>query len=95
MWETLGYPIDECARHMDDSEFMRLFRIALFSRIVPTMKDIGLWGPRIRKCYEQMGVMEFEGTDVEALANNDQQVAIDFDRRRAEVERVVRVGAAG
>src|SRR5262245_35563606 len=95
VWETLGYPVDECARHMDESEFMRMFRIALFSRIVPTMKEIGLWGPRIRKCYEQMGVMEFEGTDVEALANNDQQVAIDFDRRRGEVERVARAGAAG
>lgn len=95
VWETLGYPVDECARHMDQSEFMRNFRIALFSRIVPTMKEIGLWGPRIRKCYEQMGVMEFASTDVEALAHHDQQVAIDFDRRRGEVERVARASAAG
>jgi hypothetical protein len=82
VWETLGYPVDECARHMDESDFMRIFRTALFSRIVPTMKEIGLWGPRIRKTYEQMGVMGFADTDVEALATQDQQVAIEFDQRR-------------
>ncbi|HWP64706.1 MAG TPA: ferritin-like domain-containing protein [Candidatus Limnocylindria bacterium] len=95
VWETLGYPVDECARHMEASEFMRNFRIALFSRIVPTMKEIGLWGPRIRKTYEQMGVMEFAATDVEALAEHDQQVAIEFDRRRADVERVASAASAG
>ena len=95
VWEILGYPVDVCARHMDESEFMLNFRSALFSRIVPTMKEIGLWGPRIRKTYEQMGVMGFAETDVEALATNDQQVAIEFDRRRAEVDAVARAGAAG
>jgi hypothetical protein len=93
VWETLGYPVAECARHMDESEFMLNFRSALFSRIVPTMKEIGLWGPRIRKTYEQMGVMRFAETDVEALANNDQQVAIEFDRRRTEVDAVARAAA--
>jgi hypothetical protein len=95
VWDTLGYPVDECARHMDESEFMRNFRVALFSRIVPTMKEIGLWGPRIRKTYEQMGVMAFADTDVEALATHDQQVALDFDRRRADVEQVARAATAG
>jgi hypothetical protein len=80
---------------MDESEFMRTFRIALFSRIVPTMKEIGLWGPRIRKTYEQMGVLAFADTDVEALADQDQRVAIEFDRRRGEIEDVARAGAAG
>ena len=95
VWETLGYPVDECARHMDESEFMQEFRVALFSRIVPTMKEIGLWGPRIRKTYEQMGVMTFADTDVEALATQDQQVAMEFDRRRTDVAEVARAGAAG
>jgi hypothetical protein len=95
VWETLGYPVDECARHMDESAFMRQFRTALFSRIVPTMQEIGLWGPRIRRTYEQMGVMGYADTDVEALSSHDQQVAIDFDRRRAEVAAVARAGAAG
>jgi hypothetical protein len=95
VWETLGFPVDECAAHMDRSEFMRNFRIHLFSRIVPTMKEIGLWGPRIQKAYEQMGVLGYADTDVEALSNHDQQVALEFDRRRGDVDAVARAGAAG
>ena len=93
VWEALGYPVDECAEHMERSEFMAEFRTNLFSRIVPTMKAIGLWGPRIRKTYEQMGVMGYAETDVEALSANDEAVGAEFDRRRAEIEKVAATAA--
>src|SRR5512143_99473 len=44
VWATLGLPVDECAAHMLESGFMQRYRSALFSRIVPVIKDIGLWG---------------------------------------------------
>jgi hypothetical protein len=28
-------------------QLMAIFRTSLFTRIVPTMKEIGLWGPRV------------------------------------------------
>src|SRR5215471_9439208 len=59
VWETLGLPVDRCARYMLDSGFMQNYRTALFSRIVPTIKDIGLWGPRIRRAYEDMGILGY------------------------------------
>jgi hypothetical protein len=90
VWEALGFPVDECARYMNESEFMQMYRSALFTRIVPTMKAIGLWGPRIRKTYEQMGVMDFANTDVEALARQDEAVGAEFDARRAEIDQVAR-----
>jgi hypothetical protein len=95
VWETLGYPVDECARHVDQSEFMRIYRSKLFTRIVPTMKEIGLWGPRIRKAYADMGVMGYAETDLEALSEEDQRVAIEFDRRHGEIDEVARLGATG
>jgi hypothetical protein len=55
------------------------------------MKAIGLWGPRIRKTYEQMDVMGYAATDVEALSAHDEAVGMDFDARREEIERVARV----
>ena len=94
VWENLGFPVDECARHTDQSEFMQFYRTALFTRIVPTMKAIGLWGPRIRKTYEQMGVLGFADTDVEALSAHDEAVGHDFDARRAEIEQVARAAEA-
>src|SRR5436190_22855345 len=43
VWERLGLPVDECIEILDHSETMQLFRSRLFTRIVPTVKDIGLW----------------------------------------------------
>ena len=38
------------------SELQRTFRGFLFMRIVPILKDIGLWGPRIQRAFTDMGV---------------------------------------
>ena len=87
VWDRLGLPADECAEMVMNSEGMAQFRTRLFSRIVPTVKDIGLWGTRVRKAYEEMGVMGFADTDAQAVLENDGRVAERFDaeRRVAEV----------
>ena len=61
---------------------MRQFRTRLFSRIVPTIKDIGLWGEKVRKAYTDMGVMEFAKIDAAALLADDNRVAEEFDARQ-------------
>ncbi len=86
VWETLGLPVDECAAYMLESGFMRSYRSALFSRIVPVMKDIGLWGPRIRKAYADMGILGYADVDVAAMSARDEEIAAELDARRAEVE---------
>jgi len=82
VWERLGLPVDECVKLVHTSERMKLFRTRLFTRIVPTVKDIGLWGPRIRKAYADMGVMGYADVDAEGLLARDEQVAAEFDARR-------------
>jgi hypothetical protein len=85
VWENLGLPVAECLTAVQHSEQMKQFRRRLFTRIVPTVKDIGLWGPRVRRAYEDMGVMAFADVDAEALLANDGRVADEHDaRRRAE-----------
>ena len=68
---------------------MQQFRSALFARIVPIVKDIGLWGPIITKGYEEMGIIGYAQTDVQALQEADETIAKDFDARRKYVESVV------
>ena len=94
VWETLGLPVDECAAHMLESNFMRTYRSALFSRIVPTMKDIGLWGPKIRKAYEDMGILGYANVDVQAMSDTDERVAEEFDARHAEIAKMARLAEA-
>ncbi len=82
VWENLGLPVKECLEAVERSPFMQAFRTRIFSRIVPTVKDIGLWGPRVRKGFEAMGVLEFAATDSAAMLENDQRVADELDAKR-------------
>jgi hypothetical protein len=81
--ETLGLPVKECGEYVLQSPLMRSYRSALFSRIVPTIKEIGLWGPRIRKAYADMGILGYADVDGEALAREDETIAQRFDAERA------------
>src|SRR5438132_4753587 len=81
VWERLGLPVEECLRVVDGSEAMKLFRSRIFSRIVPTVKDIGLWGPQVQEAFGAMGAIEFAKIDAAALLENDARVAEDFDAR--------------
>lgn len=94
VWETLGLPVAECMAATDRSDFMRHYRSALFTRIVPTIKDIGLWGPRIRKAYEDMGILGYADVSVEELGDRDEEIALQFDERRQEVDRVAKLARA-
>ena len=82
VWENLGLPVKECVAAVDQSDTMKQFRRRLFTRIVPTVKDIGLWGTRVRRAYEDMGVMEFADTDAAAILENDNRVAEEFDAKQ-------------
>jgi hypothetical protein len=81
VWERLGLP----AKVLDDihynSKQMNSFRGRLFSRVVPTVKDIGLWGPRVQKAFAEMGVMEYAKINVAEVLANDGKVADEFDRK--------------
>ena len=95
VWEQLGLDTKECIKYVENSDSMKEFRKMLFSRIVPTIKDIGLWGPKVRKAFEDMGIIAFQDVDVEQLGAYDEQVGDAFDLERKSVIRdVVAIGAA-
>ena len=79
VWRTLDYDGEECCRYVEESELMRFYRRALFMRIVPTLKDIGLWGKRMQKTFEDMGVLEFAALDPEAGMRADESEALRLE----------------
>jgi hypothetical protein len=81
VYERLGLPVKECIEWEENSPGMKEFRAALFTRIVPTIKDIGLWGPRIQKAYADMEVLPFADVNLDELAANDEAVADQFDQK--------------
>lgn len=83
VWETLGYDVDACVTFVNNSPLMAAYRKRLFSRIVPTLKDIGLWGRRVQNAFVEMGVIEFAEVDVAELSAADEDVAAEYDRLQA------------
>jgi hypothetical protein len=64
----------------------------LFSRIVPTIKDIGLWGPKVQEAYADMGVLDFAAIDPGELSGTDETIADEFDARKAQVDDTIAAG---
>jgi hypothetical protein len=81
VWETLGLP-PEVAAYVDTSEIQRTFRGFLFMRIVPILKDIGLFGDKIQKAFADMGVLGFADADIDAAMAEDEAAAEELDKLR-------------
>lgn len=86
LWERLGYDTEACIRHVYESESQRVFRSLLFTRIVPTLKDVGLWGPTMRKTFADMGVIGYEATDLDQVMAEDESVAEQIDAANGRFE---------
>jgi hypothetical protein len=103
VWSLCGLDEKECDGYVDQSEFMKLFRNQLFTRIVPIVKDIGLWGPKVQRAYADMGVLEMGDADLDLLMKNDEdlaeqidrdkQEAVEVERRINEIEQTIAIGA--
>jgi hypothetical protein len=86
VWETMGFDVEECKEYVDKSPYMQMFRSLLFSRIVPIVKDIGLWGDKVQKAYADMGVLDMAGVDLAGLMKADEDIAEALDREKQEIE---------
>ena len=84
LWENFGMDVAECVAYVDNHQMMGEFRKALFSRVVPNVRKIGLWGPKVRNAFVDMGVMQFSELDPDESFARDEQIAEEFDRLVAQ-----------
>ena len=97
LYEHLDLPVDEIVDAQRDSDVQKHFRTGLFQRIVPIVRDIGLWSDKIQAAYAEMGVLGFADTDYAALEATDNKRAEEFDEvnertRQQYVEEVAALG---
>ncbi len=98
MWDALDYGSAQCLAIARRSPAQREFRRRLFMRVVPALRDIGLFGRRIQEGLAKMGVLGFTRIDDEETRQQDQLVGEELDRerlslRRREIERTALAGA--
>ncbi len=103
VWENFGIPVKELKPILDESPYMRMFRSLLFARIVPCVRDIGLWSERLQRAYHDLGVLDMAKQDLEVLMGQDEDIAEKLDRerfaaeeagRKAEVDTIISRAAA-
>jgi P-aminobenzoate N-oxygenase AurF len=98
LWEHLDYGAEECMEITRGSASLRVFRYRLFSRIVPALKGIHLFGPRMRQGLDQLGLMRFAKMDHSELSADDEARAREIEqdellRRSRQVERAIAAGS--
>jgi P-aminobenzoate N-oxygenase AurF len=92
VWERMGFNVAECVEYTDHSPVQQAFRALLFSRIVPCVKDIGLWGPKVQHAYVDLGVIEAADSDLDALMRADEELAEKIDNEKYAAELAARQG---
>src|SRR3984885_2723694 len=83
VWERLGFDVEECVEFTVRSPVQQAFRQFLFSRIVPCVRDIGLWGPKVQHAYVDLGVIDAANSDLDALMRDDEEIAERMEREHA------------
>jgi hypothetical protein len=99
VWDELGYDVQQVLDLTERTPAVKLFRNRLFTRIVPCIKDIGLWGERVQKAYADMGVLDYAAENLDGLMADDERTADEvdaarFEARQREVEETIAAGAA-
>jgi hypothetical protein len=89
VWQRLGFPEEDFQQYVDNAPIMVEFRKLLFTRIVPTIKDIGLWGPKVQRAYAEMGVIDFQSIDPDEASAADERFADELDARKGEIEATI------
>jgi hypothetical protein len=79
LWGNIGLDVDECLAFFDQSQIMTLYRQALFARVVPTVKRIGLWGEKIQQAFIDMGVISYADTEPAEMFANDERIAEELE----------------
>ncbi|MBI1818466.1 MAG: ferritin-like domain-containing protein [Deltaproteobacteria bacterium] len=64
--QYMGFPLSEVRQIVLNSPVMKMFRQALFARVVPNIKRLGLLTPRVRAAFEALEIIQFEEFDPEA-----------------------------
>lgn len=84
LWQNLGLPVDECLGFVRNSEAQLQFRSLLFTRIVPTLKDIGLFGAKVQRAFADMEVLGYSDVDLDTVMADDERAAGEIDAARRQ-----------
>jgi len=88
--ENFGLSPREAYEVTENSPYLQAFRRLLFSRIVPCVKDIGLWSKKLQQAYVDLGIFDHVDGDLDDLMRQDEELAEQLDAQRFAAEEAAR-----
>ncbi|QXJ21424.1 ferritin-like domain-containing protein [Actinomadura graeca] len=97
LWSNLDYGTRECIEITRESASLRVFRYRLFSRIVPALKSIHLFGPKMQEGLGRLGLLRFAKGDLHDIMAADERAAreIELAQRKREIDTAIEAGGTG
>jgi len=94
VFRNLGYNMEEITEYAKNNTGQDEFQARIFTRIVPTIKDIGLWGPKVQRAFTDMGIIKFASLNAEEFLAQDEAVAGQYDAQKLRMtEEVIALGS--
>ena len=63
VYDVVGFDRDDVREVLLHAPVMVMFRQALFSRVVPNIKKLGLLTPRVQRGFEELGILHLQDVD--------------------------------
>ncbi|WP_394843523.1 ferritin-like domain-containing protein [Pendulispora brunnea] len=60
IWSPMGFAKEACSAMVRESRVASSIRRAIFRRLVPTIRELGLLTPRVRDTFEKLDVIDYE-----------------------------------
>jgi hypothetical protein len=61
IWHALGMPKQQYMEVVNRSPAVSYFRHFLFGRLIPAIRDLGLWSPHVQDAFRKMDLLRYEG----------------------------------
>lgn len=60
IWNAIGMPQQQYMEVVNRSPAVSYFRHFLFGRLIPAIRDLGLWSPHVQDAFRKMDLLRFE-----------------------------------
>lgn len=75
VYAQAGMDVAACNAANDASPVVNMYRALMFQRLVPTIRAIGLFSPRIREAFDELGVLDYADVDLPTFLAAERRAA--------------------
>lgn len=79
VYAEAGMDVAACHAANEASLVVGMYRALMFQRLVPTVRAIGLFSPRIREAFDELGVLDYADLDLPTFLATERRAAREIE----------------